>query len=267
VTGAALPRPDDIGHLVAAVLLGAMLGAAAALAAIRHVATLLVLGVSMVSFPVAGLLVWLHADAARVAAVVALVALAALALAPAVSGKLAELTAPDLPRTAMPATEQALQEEIAHLVTLGRRTLLVVTACCAVVLATAVVVLGSADYGFAIGMALSVSLALLVRSGQTRSLGTVLPVIAAGCAGFLSVLLHGGDSGGGGGGPGPLVLVVLAAAAVIIGVTGAMGSPASEDVPSRRLGGTYAVLVFVSVMCAFGVFGVFAFLMHLGEGV
>ena len=57
VTGAALPLPAGFGQLLAAILLGAMLGAAAALAAIRHVATLATLAVTMVAFPVAGVLV------------------------------------------------------------------------------------------------------------------------------------------------------------------------------------------------------------------
>ncbi|WP_156934737.1 EsaB/YukD family protein [Pseudonocardia spinosispora] len=264
---AALPHQDDTGHLIAALTLGAMLGAAAALAAIRHVATLLILGVAMVAFPVVGLIVWLHAGPPKAAAVVALVGILALALAPSVSGKLAELTAPGLPATVTPATQAAMQDEIAHLVVLGRRSLVVITGFCAVVLAVAVTVLGGADDSFALAMAVCVSLTLLVRSGQTQSLSTVVPVVTAGCVGLVAVMLHAGTYLGGPAWAGPLVLLVLSFAAVVIGVTGAVGVTPPKQEPSRKMGALHAVLLFASVMCAVGVFGVFTLLMHLGEGI
>jgi hypothetical protein len=235
-----------------------------------------VLGVLMVAFPIAGVLAWLHAGPAQAASVVALVGLFGLASAPAASGKLAELTAPEIPVGAMGGVsssvpmggdEAAVQAEIAHLVALGRRSLALLNGFWAMVLAVCVAVLGSADLGFALGMAVCVSLALLVRSGQVQALSTVLPVIGAGCAGLVAVVLHAGTYLGGPDWVGPLVLLVVSAAAVVIGVTGAVGAMGGSDSPPKWLPRLNAVLVFASVMCAVGVFGVWALLMRLGEGV
>lgn len=271
VAGAALPVADGLVQLAASICLGAMLGAAAALAAIRHVATLATLAVLMVAFPVVGLLLWLRAGPVQSAAVFAIVGLAGLSSAPAVSGKLAELTMPDSPETATVVDEAAVQAEIAHLVGLGRRLLALLNGCCALLLGTCVAVLGSVNAGpnqeFALGMAICVSLALLVRSGQVQALSTVLPVVAAGCFGLVAVVLSASAYLGGPDWVGPLVLLVVSVAAVVIGVTGAVGPAAVEDSPPKWLPRLSTVLMFASVMCAFGVFGVFALLMRLGEGV
>jgi hypothetical protein len=266
----ALPLGGGLGHLVVALCLGASFGAAAALVALRHMATLLVLLLTLFAVPVAALVVWLHASFAEAAAVAAVVVLVALGVAPSVSGRLAELTTPDLAATTDPAAGAGavgeLEADVSYLVALSRRTLVALNALCAVILAGCVLVLGSTERLSALAMATTVSLALLLRAGQIQLLSSVLPVLAAGFLGLVAVALHAGGYFGAPVWASPLIVLVLAGSAVIIGVTGALGE-VQEDEPPRWLATLRTLLLFLTVLNALGVFGLFGFLIRLGGGV
>jgi len=256
------------GQVLVALGLGAMLGAAAAFVLIRHVVTLMVLLFAMLAFPVIALTVWLEANRAQAAAVTALVAIAVLSAAPHVAGKLAEMTSPEYPDTIVVPAAPTVEAEVGYLVSLGRRTLVAIIGICAGVLTCCLVVLGSAHEMFAVAMAGCVSLALWVRSGQLKMQVTVLPLIVAGCAGLVAALLGGASVLDAPGWVGPLIMLVLSISAVAVGVMGALNPFDATHEPPSWLGGLSAALCFLSVILAFGgVFGLFSFLMRLGEGL
>lgn len=246
---------------VIAVVVGANLGALAAVLAIVDVCTLLVLTVTVTALPVAVLLAALRATPAQSAAVVGVVALGLVVAAPALAGRLAGARSavqrgPDRPD---------LPDEVSAAVSRGRGALAALSVVAAVAVTGSMVVLaGSADW-FALGLALCLSLALLTLAEQSTVTAAVVPVMAAGVAGLVALAVRAPALLLPAAGPlGPLV--ACGATAVLLGAGLGLSARTTGGEVVRRswIRSAGVVLSVLSVPLAVGVFGVFYLLAGIG---
>jgi hypothetical protein len=262
LAGYALPVAQEGGVAAAiAVVLGGNVGALAALWAVPNVWTLTVESFAVVALPVTVLLAAFGASLVECAAVVGVAALALLSGGPNLAGSLV-MVAPAGPGRPAPTDSAA---EISAVMDRSRRVLAALAMSSSLICAGCLLVLGGSDDVFAVALALCLSLALLARAEQNTVPAAVMPVLAAGAAGLVTVVIRAPvrlwD------GPamaGPLVAWVVGAGALGAGVMLAMRSPQTSDTRPSWLGSAGTVLTVLTVPLAVGVFGVFQYLADLG---
>ncbi len=243
------------GPAVAGLAAGVLAGALVGLLAAPSVATFAATAAAGPAAAVAMTLALLHAGLAGSSAVVALISYVAVILAPRAAGRLAAawalMTGRDHPGVTVVQARRLLAA--------GN-----ILACAA--LAVTVVLLGHSPSPFAIALAASLSVAVLLHTTACSFVAEAVPAVTAGLAGLLSVLLFA---------TGRLLGVPAWAAPVIgagLGVTVlAAGLALSMSTPDRDAGEpawsriTASVCFMAAVPLAVGVFGVFGMLMHLGQ--
>jgi hypothetical protein len=215
----------------------------------------------VVALPVTVLLTAFATSLVECAAVVGVAALAILSGAPNLAGRLV-MMAPAGPGGPAPTDRAA---EISAMVGRSRRVLVVLAVISSLICAGCLLVLGGSDDLFAVALALCLSLALLARAGQNNVPAAVMPVLAAGAAGLVTVVIRAPvrlwD------GPamvGPLVAWAVAVVALGAGVMLAVRSPQTSDMRPSWLGSVGIVLTVLTTPLTVGVFGVFQYLADLG---
>jgi hypothetical protein len=231
-------------------------GALIALLAVPSVATLAAAAVTAAAAVVTVALVLLHAGLAGSAAVVALVSYLMVLLAPRAAGRLA-------------ATWALLTGRDGPEVTVVQARLLLaagnILACTA--LAVTVVILGASPNPFAIVLAVTLSLAVLLHTPSCSFVAEAGPAVVAGLAGLLSVLLFAAGHLDLPAWVSPVTGVLLGMAALAAGLALSLGTAerAAGDRAWSRL--TASACFLAAVPLAIGVFGVFGTLMHMGQHV
>ena len=243
------------GPGIAGLSAGVLAGALIALLAVPSMATFAAAAAAAVTAAIITALVMLHAGLAGTSAVIALLSYVTVILVPRAAGRLAALWA-----------MLTGQEDPAVTVVWARRLLAAGNILACAVLAVAVVLLGHSPSPFAIALAFSLSLAVLLHTRACSFVAEAGPAVAAGLAGLLSVLLFA---------PGHLLTapawavpvagaglgVVMLAAGLALNV-GAPDRAAGETAWSRTIASACLV---AAVPLAAGVFGVFGTLLHLGR--
>ncbi|WEP00619.1 EsaB/YukD family protein (plasmid) [Streptomyces sp. FXJ1.172] len=251
----------DSGALPMALSIGAMLGGVAAVLAVRHATTLTALSITALAVPVTVGLVAGHASLLESAAVAAVVLWGVMSIAPKAAGHVAVMAGMQGAQT---STDEA---EVVWLVGRSRRLLIGINMLCSVLLGACLVVLGTADQVFALSLAVCMGLALVLRAGQLTVVPAVVPVVCAGTAGLVTVLLHGPAYFGAPGWVGPVVLLLATVAALGIGLNLAFRPDADDEERPSWLDPLAAFLALVCVLLAVGVFGVYAAMLHMGQSM
>jgi len=246
---------------VIAVAVGVTIGALAAVLAVTDVWTLLVATVTATALPVAVLLALLRADATESAAVAGVVGLALVIAAPAAAGRMAgvgSIVRPDL-------DEAGLPDEVAAAVSRGRCALAALAVAGSVATTASMIILAGSTDLFALGLALCLSLALLALAEQTSVPAAVVPVLAAGVAGILALVVQApGHLWPAAGVLGPLAGCVGAAILLGAGLTTSTRGDGGEVERRSWIRSAGVALSVLSVPVAIGVFGVFQYLFGIG---
>ncbi|MFE7973127.1 type VII secretion integral membrane protein EccD [Streptomyces shenzhenensis] len=255
---AVMPADAPTGLVWTLTAAGWTIGACGARLAVPHVCTLATLTLSAPALPLAAVLTVVGADRVDTAAAVALLALGALGMAPTLAGQLAAHSG---------TRGNVTEEEVPELVRRGARTLVTLSVLVAVVLAGSLIVLAGAQRPFAVALALCMSLALLLRAGQTRPLWGVVPVVAAGFVGLAATAVRAPALVQAPEWTGPVVLLVAGCALVTAGlIRGVRPAEPSED-DNTRSGALGSALSMLCLPLAIGVFGVFGYLMEIGRNL
>jgi hypothetical protein len=259
---------------------GAIVGASAAvlmsLAATPEAVVVLVALQLSVALLLAPLLVAVHASGVQVAAATVVALLAVLGL----SKRAAAFVTVWSQR--MPADGASMANAATALLIRSRRLLTVLVAGPTLALAVALPVLAFSGNGFAIAMAATASVALLVRAQQAGFADELVPIGGAGLVGLFAVLAALADQVWRTGAADTVALTVAGLALVAGGATAAVmraggepapdmpaGFPAGAGRPDRRkfidIMGMLCAIAVASL--ALGVFGVLHELMGLGRGM
>jgi type VII secretion integral membrane protein EccD len=263
LAGYALPvaRASENAAAVATVV-GAAVAALAVLLAVVNVWTLTVALLAVVAVPVAVLLALVEADATERAAVVTVVALVLLALGPTAAGRLASLS-PDRSGVA-PMTDASV--EAAKVLARSRRVLVVWVVSASAVLVGCLVALSGSTNLYAVSLVVCVGLALIAQAGQSSVPFAVIPVLAAGVAGLVALVVRAPAAllpwl------PGPLHLLLvcgLCLTATVVGLVKLVEPADDTEARPAWIGSVASTLSVLSIPLAVGVFGVFEALVQLG---
>jgi hypothetical protein len=263
LAGYALPvsRGSDAATGIA-VVVGANVGAVAALIAMLNVWTLMAELFAVAALPLAILLGFLHATRVECAAVIGVVALLLLSATPSAAGRLTTL----LPTRGGAAAPIDPADEVAAMLKRSRRVLVILTLAISLVLVGSLIVLGGSSDPYAAGLALCLSLALLAQAGHSNVPIAVMLVSGAGATGLITLVmrtpvtfLHASPTG-----LGPFVACGICVILLCVGI--AMALLPSYDVDARPawLGSVAVLLSVLTVPLAVGVFGVFEYLAGVG---
>ena len=259
--------------IVIGVVCGAVAGAVTARAVLPRLVTTVTVALTLIVLPVPVGLALAGTGVASSSAVVALLALGLLEFAPAVSGHLVASTeSADSPVFASPAAE------VDSRVRQGRLVLCVITVFCCAVLTACVVLLAGSHDAYAVALAVTLGLTLLLRSARLTVLPARLSVVVAGAGGLTAVvLLAGAGPARAAGLPPPLATGVgpLLVAAVGVGLAGAGLAKAFRaadetaaddpgDEPPGWIGALATLFTTACVPLTLGVFGVFELLFNAG---
>jgi len=246
------------GVVALAVMGGALLGSAMAMAAVPGTATLAISCVVAVGFAAAALLSALHADAAESAAVIVVVALVLSSLAPWSVGWLVVHSPFER------ALDAADLEVTANHVQRAWMLLAAWNAVLGLVEAVSLVWLAGSAGTSAMVLVGCASLALVLGAGASRQLIDVLPGLAAGAAGLLALSL---EAPGRLHQPlwlGPVLALGLGFCLMLAGLVGTL--PGRRPLKRPRFFSPLAGLLrLLSVPAAVGVFGVLDHLSELGH--
>ncbi|MFE9453527.1 EsaB/YukD family protein [Streptomyces sp. NPDC006739] len=253
------------GLALAAVAVGALLGAFLASVAAPGVTTSATLFTTVLAVvPCVGLAA-LRADGVQAASVVAAVAFALLTVVPtAVTATVAY----SWRRVSMRVQEEPRDDEVAVAVRAATVLLVLWTGTLCLVLAGALVVMAASTSLYANVAAVLLGLAVLLRAGSARLVAEVVPQLLAGTAGLFTLLVSGPERFGVASWAGPVVSVLLAVVLLVYGFRRMMRRP---DLPAmarpRWLAGLGSVLAAGSVALAVATFGAFGAMAGLGRHI
>ncbi|MFJ2952801.1 type VII secretion integral membrane protein EccD [Streptomyces sp. NPDC087226] len=261
VAAAVLPvAGTGVSAALVAISAGTVLGALAALLAVRHATTLAATGAAVLFLLLTLCLVLGDATVREASAVVVLVMALVLALAPKFAGHVAVMAGPPTGG----ADPLGDEEDVRHMVRRGQRLLVAANTLASLLAAACLVVLGTADQPFAAGLAVCLGLALVLRAGQVTIAPAVVPVVAAGTVALVATALRAPGNFGAPPWSGPVALLGAALLALVVGLGRALRTEDTGDRPSwlDPLGGFLLVL---SLPLAVGVFGVYEALLTTGQ--
>ncbi|NUQ97853.1 MAG: hypothetical protein HOY79_15300 [Streptomyces sp.] len=253
------------GLAVAAVAVGALLGAFFASVAAPSVTTSATLFTTVLAVvPCLGL-ASLRADAVQAACVVAVVAFALLTVVPtAVTATVAYAWR----RVSMRVQEEPRDDEVAHAVRAATVLLASWTATLCLVLTGTLVVMAASTSLYANAAAGLLGLAVLLRAGSARLVAEVVPHMLAGAAGLFTLLVTAPERFGMANWAGAAGSVLLAVVLLAYGFRRMMRRP---DLPTmarpRWLAGFGSVLAGGSVALAVATFGAFGAMVGLGQHI
>ncbi|WUH90759.1 type VII secretion integral membrane protein EccD [Streptomyces sp. NBC_00433] len=261
VAAASLPAADaGTGSVLPAVSAGAVLGALAALLAIRHATTLMAVAITLLSLVLTVCLVLGHTTLPESSAVVGVVMMAVLAVAPRAAGHFAVLAGS---HTGGP---QAYGDDadVLHLVRRGQRLLIGTTLLASALAAACLVVLGTSDQKFAVALAACLGLALVLRAGRVTMAAAAVPMVAAGTIGLAATVIRAPGNFGAPDWSGSVALLGSAVLALVIGLSRAFRADAAENRPGW-IDPLAGLLLLAAVPLAVGVFDVYAALLDSGQ--
>ncbi|MFF4899717.1 EsaB/YukD family protein [Streptomyces sp. NPDC001068] len=253
------------GLAVAALAVGALLGAFLAAATAPAVTTSATVFTAAVATVLGVGLAALRADPVQAACVVTAVAFALLTVVPsAVSGTVAFTWR----RVRMRVQEQPRDDEVARAVRAATVLLVAWSGTLSLVLGGGLVVMAASGSPYANLAAGLLGFAVLLRAGSARLLAEVVPLLAAGTAGLFTLLVTGPERLGSGSWPGPVSSALAAAVLLVYGFRRMMRRP---DLPAmarpRWLAGLGSVLAGASVALAVATFGAFGAVVGLGHHI
>ncbi|MFG2940436.1 EsaB/YukD family protein [Streptomyces sp. NPDC048282] len=253
------------GLAVAALVMGALLGAFLAAVAAPAVTTSATLFTAVVAAVLGIGLAALRASGVQAASVVAVVAFAVLTVVPsAVSGTVAFTWR----RVRMRVQEEPRDDEVADAVRAATVLLVTWSAALSVVLGGALVVMAASASPYADLAAGLLGFAVLLRAGSARLVAEVVPLLLAGTAGLFTLLVTGPERFGSASWAGPVCSALGAAVLLVYGFRRMMRRP---DLPAmarpRWLTGFGSVLAGGSVALAVATFGAFGSIVGLGHHI
>ncbi|MFE7751937.1 type VII secretion integral membrane protein EccD [Streptomyces sp. NPDC057428] len=260
VVGVVLPRASGTDSVLVALSVGAVLGALAALLAIRHATTLMAVAITGLALVLTVGLTVGHATLLEASAVVGVAMLVVLGAAPKISGHFAVLAGSNT----MAAGGHDDEADVLLLVSRGQRLLIGTNLLASVVAATCIVVLGSAHQAFAVALACCLGLALVLRAGRLTLAPGVVPVVTAGTIGLAATLTRAPAAFGAPEWAGSAVLLVVAVLAMLVGLGRAFRVDADDERPSW-IDPLAGLLMVACVPLAVGVFGLFTTLAGSGQ--
>ncbi|WP_431949799.1 type VII secretion integral membrane protein EccD [Actinacidiphila sp. bgisy167] len=239
---------------------GALIGSLAAVLAIRHATTLMVVAISALALLLTVCLRLLGASLLEASAVVGVAMMVVLAVAPKVAGHTSVLADAHIGRPEAYGDEA----DVLHLVRRGQRLLVGLNSLASLVSAACLVILGTSDQPFAVALAGCLGLAMVLRAGRLTIAVAVVPVVTAGTTGLVATLIHAPGAFGAPVATGPFALVAVAAVALLIGLSRALRADRSDERAAwiDPLGGLF---LLASVPLAVGVFGVYVSLLNPGQ--
>lgn len=262
LAGYALPvARHGTGPAAIAVVVGAVVGALAAVLAVPDVCTLVVGLFAVLALPVTILFGTVRANLVECAAVIGVVGLIVLSAAPAAAGRLVVLA----PSGRSPGRPSSPEADIAAAMSRGRAALMALAVVSSLVCAGCLLVLGDSRDPYAVGLALCLSLALLTQPGRSNVPVAVMSTFAAGAVGLLALairapvqLLHAPVAAP------ALITCVLGAVALGVGFGMAMQPAQTPEERPAWLSAAGFLLPVLSIPLAVGVFGVFQHLAQFG---
>ncbi|SEO71594.1 type VII secretion integral membrane protein EccD [Actinacidiphila rubida] len=247
------------GAVLVALCAGAVLGALAALLAVRHATTLMAAAMAGFALVLTVCLTAGHASLLESAAVVGVALLAVLGVAPRLSGHFAVLAG-----HSGGADGRRGEADVSHLVRRGRRLLVGTNVVVSVVATACLLVLGSAHQRYAVALAACLGLAFVLRAGRLTVASAVVPVVLAGATGLTATLLTAPGTFGAPDWTGATVLVAAAVLALAVGLVRAFRTDA-PDVRPAWIDPFAGFLTVVCVPLVVGVFGVYGAMMNSGH--
>ncbi|HEY6494950.1 MAG TPA: type VII secretion integral membrane protein EccD [Trebonia sp.] len=254
----ALPGPVAPVTVALAASVGLLIGSVFCIAAIPDAVMVPVPVGALVGFLSMVLLAGLGADGAQSAALVVVVSLGLTSVAPQAIGALVATSSADS------ESEPPQSDETADQVRRAWWLLAAVNVVLSVALAIALVVLASSPNVFAVSLAACAAAALVLRVGTRRYLTEIVPMVLAGAAGILTLLLELPRWLAGASWSGALAVVIVGFGLFVAGLAGAL-RPGHPGERRRFLGPVGVLLGIASVPLMLGVFHVFGHLETLGH--
>jgi hypothetical protein len=252
------------GVAIAALTLGALIGAIIACTAAPGpgtTATLLTGGVAAV----AGVAIaWTKADSLAAVTVTAVVAFALLTVAPKLVAWIIAFS--DKRARGRGQTDDGDADPVATAVSNAAVTLVAWGGCLSIVLAAALVPMAASRLAYPAAAAGCLGLGLLLRAGASRLTAEVIPLLAAGAAALLTLLLFGPAHLGWPSWVSPAGAIVIAMISIITGFRRLLRSPGLPTASRPRwLGGAGSMLGGAGGALAVAALGVFGRLVTLGH--
>ncbi|MEV5151372.1 type VII secretion integral membrane protein EccD [Streptomyces werraensis] len=261
VAAACLPMATaSTAGLLLASSVGALLGALAGLLAIRHATTLIAVAITGLVVVLTACLTLGRASLLESATVVAVSTMGVLAAAPKAAGHLAVLAG----TRAGSVDAYADEADVLHLVRRGQRLLIGTNVLGSAVVATCLVILGSADHPFAVALTGCLGLALILRAGRLTMAPAVVPMVAAGTLGLAAGLIRAPGNFGAPALTGPVALLAAAVLALALGLSRAFRTDGGGERPSW-IDPLAGFVLLVSIPVAVGVFDVYTSLLQSGQ--
>lgn len=252
------------GLTVTAVVAGALIGAILADSAAPGPATFTVL-LTAAAAAAGGIgTAAAKADGIASVTVAAVIAFALLTFAPSVAAWAVAFS--DRRARARGETGEGDNDPVATAVSTAATLLIAWSGCLAAVLAVALVPMAASRVPYAAAAAGCLSLGLLLRAGAARLIAEVIPLVVAGTAGLLTLLLAGPAHLGWPSWVSPAGVLVIAAIAIIYGFRRLMRSPELPTAPRPRwLGAFGSMLGGAGAALAVAALGPFGHLVTLGH--
>jgi type VII secretion integral membrane protein EccD len=263
--GGALARG---GFTLAALTVGALVGALLAYVAALGVVTCAVLAASAATAVVASGLALLGANGTQTAAVAAVAAFILLTFSAQTASGLVAYAYRRAGERRLPGQDDGDGDRVAQAVG-SATTLLVVWTCgLAAVLATSLVALAASGSSYGACLDVCLGVALLLRGGEARLVAEAVPITVAGTAALCMLLVLGAGALGWTGWTAPACACLLAVALLGYGFRNLMRRP---EPPSRTrpgwLSSAASVLGGAGVGLAVATFGAFGWFLTFGQGL
>jgi type VII secretion integral membrane protein EccD len=260
-------RLTRAGFAMAALVVGALVGAVLAYVAAPGVVACAVVVAAALAAVTGAVLALLGADGTRTAAVAAMAAFVLLSFAtPTASGIVAY--AYQRAGERRPAGDDAGEDRVAQAVVTATTLLAVWTCGLAAVMIACEVALAASGSRYGAWLDLCLGLALLLRAGEARLIAEVVPVAVAGATGLCMLLVLGAGSLGWNGWTAPACACVVAVALLAYGFR---NLTRRVELPSRPRPGwlttAASVLAGGGFACAVATFGAFGWMFTFGQGL
>ncbi|WP_327122149.1 type VII secretion integral membrane protein EccD [Streptomyces sp. NBC_01341] len=261
VGAASLPAATtSTASTLTALSAGALLGALAALLALRHATTLMAVATTGITLLLTVCLTLGGASLPEASAVVAVSMMAVLSAAPKVAGHFAVLAG----TSGTGAEAYGDEADVLRLVKRGQQLLVGTNLLGSLVAAACLVILGTTDQPFAVALAACLGLALILRAGLLTMAPAVVPMVTAGSVGLATTLIRAPANFGAPHWAGAVTLLGAAALTLAFGLARAFREDGADERPSW-IDPLSGFLLLVSVPLAVGVFDVYASLLNSGQ--
>jgi type VII secretion integral membrane protein EccD len=254
------------GLTAAALTVGALAGATVAYAAVPSAATCTALLTAVVAAAAGVGLAAAKADGITAATVTAVIAFALLTVAPKVAARAVAFAGQRAQARRLAGEAGRAADPIAAAVSDAATVLIAWSGALAAVLAVTLVLMAASRTPYAAAAAACLSLGLLLRAGTARLTAEVVPLLVAGAAGLLTLLIFGPGNLGWPGWVAPSALPAVGVILVGFGLRRLILEPDVPEAPRPGwLGGLGSTLGGGGVVLAVAALGAFVHLVSLGH--